>query len=280
MKKGLQICFLISICLVALSISSAQIPNAGFETWSGGSPTGWFTTNAGTILPITQTTDAHGGTSAMQGTTVSVFTINYPAEAYADFSINSRYSSLKGWYKYSPVGGDTLYIHAIFFKGTTGVAYTQFSTAATVASYTQFTAPMTYISSAVPDTAYIEILMVPSGSAYHAGTTFKIDDLSFGAATGVEESFSTKPKVFALSQNYPNPFNPSTTISFSVPSRSFVSLKVFDCLGKEVGTIVLEELAAGNYSRQWNASYLPSGVYYYRLQSGSFTDTKKLVLLR
>ena len=275
MKRILQICLLISVCLVALSISSAQIPNAGFETWSGGSPTGWITTNAGTILPITQSSDAHGGTSAMQGTTLSVFTINYPAEAYADFSINSRYSSLKGWYKYSPVGGDSLYIHAIFFKGTTGVAYTQFSTAASVSSYTQFTAPITYFSSTVPDTAYIEIFIIPSGSSYHAGTVFKIDDLSFGAPTDVEESFSVKPNVFALSQNYPNPFNPSTTISFSVPTRSFVSLKVFDCLGKEVGIIVSEELSAGNYSRQWNASSLTSGVYFYRLQSGSFTDTKK-----
>jgi hypothetical protein len=284
----LQLCLFISICLVALSISSAQIPNAGFETWAGGSPTGWTTSNVLTITPITQTSDAHSGTSAMQGATVAYLTINYPPSAYADFAISSRYSSLKGWYKYSPVGGDTLLIHAVFFKGGAGIGFTQFFTAASVTSYTQFTAPITYFTSDVPDEAYIEMSFIPSGPAYHVGTTFKIDDLSFGAPTGVEESFSLKPNVFALSQNFPNPFNPSTTISFSVPSQSYVSLKIFDCLGKEVGTIVSEELSAGNYSKQWNASSLPSGVYYYRLQShptsggqaGSFTETKKLILMK
>ncbi|MDZ7406155.1 MAG: T9SS type A sorting domain-containing protein, partial [candidate division KSB1 bacterium] len=85
---------------------------------------------------------------------------------------------------------------------------------------------------------------------------------------------------FHLEQNYPNPFNPTTTISFSLPLGSFVSLKVFDALGREVSTLVSEELAAGTYVRQWEAAGLPSGVYFYRLQAGSFTETKKLILLR
>ena len=88
------------------------------------------------------------------------------------------------------------------------------------------------------------------------------------------------PKAFTLFQNYPNPFNPSTNISFSLPSRSFVSLKVFDLLGKEVATIVSEEMSAGSYSKQWNASKFASGVYFYRLQAGSFTEIKKLLFLK
>ena len=88
------------------------------------------------------------------------------------------------------------------------------------------------------------------------------------------------PITYLLSQNFPNPFNPSTTISFSFPTRSFVSLKVIDLLGREVATIVSEEMSAGNYSRQWNANGFSSGVYFYRLQAGSFIETKKLILLR
>jgi hypothetical protein len=88
------------------------------------------------------------------------------------------------------------------------------------------------------------------------------------------------PNSFSLEQNYPNPFNPVTTISFSLPSRSFVSLKVFDVLGREVATIVSEELPAGSYTRQWNAARVASGVYYYRVNAGRFTETKKMVLLR
>jgi hypothetical protein len=88
-------------------------------------------------------------------------------------------------------------------------------------------------------------------------------------------------KEFALSQNYPNPFNPSTTISFSLPSKSVVSLKIFDMLGREIATIVNNEmLSAGNYSKQWNAQGCCSGVYFYRLRAGTFTETKKLILLR
>jgi len=83
-----------------------------------------------------------------------------------------------------------------------------------------------------------------------------------------------------LLQNYPNPFNPSTTISFSLPRRSFVTLKIYDVIGREIATIVSEELSAGNYSRSWNASNMSNGVYFYRLQADQFSETKKLFLLR
>jgi hypothetical protein len=83
-----------------------------------------------------------------------------------------------------------------------------------------------------------------------------------------------------LEQNYPNPFNPTTNFRFAIAHSEFVSLKVFDLLGREVTTIVNEPLTPGVYLRQWNASNLSSGIYFYRLQAGSFTETKKLVLLR
>jgi hypothetical protein len=83
-----------------------------------------------------------------------------------------------------------------------------------------------------------------------------------------------------LLQNYPNPFNASTTITFRVPSKLPVILKIFDVLGREVFNLVSEELSAGTYSRQWNAEGMASGIYFYRLQAGSFTEIKKLILLR
>ena len=97
---------------------------------------------------------------------------------------------------------------------------------------------------------------------------------------GVKPNGETSPTHYELLQNYPNPFNPSTIISFSLVARSFVSLKVFDLLGRDVANIVSEEMQPGNYSRQWNASDLPSGIYFYRLQAGSFAETKKLILLK
>ena len=102
----------------------------------------------------------------------------------------------------------------------------------------------------------------------------------FDNTTDVNENRKTSAQKFTLEQNYPNPFNPSTIISFNLPSRTFVSLKVFDLIGREVSTILSEELQAGNYSRQWNASNLPSGIYFYRLHAGNLTETKKLILLK
>jgi glucuronoarabinoxylan endo-1,4-beta-xylanase len=113
-------------------------------------------------------------------------------------------------------------------------------------------------------------------------TTF----VSTKTSTGVKLFDAQIPQSYSLEQNYPNPFNPSTVIKFSLPNvgtsrqGGIVSLKVYDVLGREVATLVDEELAAGNHSRQWNASNISSGVYFYRLQSGSFVETKKLVLLR
>jgi hypothetical protein len=104
--------------------------------------------------------------------------------------------------------------------------------------------------------------------------------LASNIPTSVERVSIITPNAFSLLQNYPNPFNPSTNISFSLPSRLFVSLKVFDLTGREVATIVSEEMPAGSYSRHWNAARIASGIYFYHLQAGSYSETKKLVLLR
>jgi len=96
----------------------------------------------------------------------------------------------------------------------------------------------------------------------------------------VENFTGELPKIYSLSQNYPNPFNPATTIYFSIPLNSFVSLKIYDDLGREVSILVSENLSAGIYARRWNAKNLPSGIYFYRLQAGSFSETKKLILLK
>ena len=88
------------------------------------------------------------------------------------------------------------------------------------------------------------------------------------------------PSPFALAQNYPNPFNPSTMITFDLPSKAYVSIRVFDALGREAAVVLSEELRRGTYTRQWNAAGLASGVYFYRLQAGSFAETRKLIVLK
>lgn len=98
--------------------------------------------------------------------------------------------------------------------------------------------------------------------------------------TDVEQDQSIIPNEFSLAQNFPNPFNPSTLISYKVKETSHIQIKVFNILGNEIKTLVDEEKPAGNYKVDFNASNFPSGVYFYRLQAGSFVETKKMILLK
>jgi hypothetical protein len=88
------------------------------------------------------------------------------------------------------------------------------------------------------------------------------------------------PTQFSLNQNYPNPFNPTTVIGYQVPVRSHVSLIIFDALGRNIATLVNETKSPGTYTVTWNASTLPSGVYFYRLRADEATQSKKLVLVK
>lgn len=105
-------------------------------------------------------------------------------------------------------------------------------------------------------------------------------DFVFGEElTGINQETGL-PDRFSLSQNYPNPFNPVTVFKFGLPNNTFTKLVVYDLLGREVASLVNSQLTAGNYNIQWDASAYPSGVYFYRLTAGDFTDTKKMVLIK
>jgi hypothetical protein len=96
----------------------------------------------------------------------------------------------------------------------------------------------------------------------------------------VKENEKIIPNEFLLRQNYPNPFNPVTKISFSVPKKDFVTLKIYDILGKEITTLVNEIKTPGNYIIDFNGQYLSSGVYFYKMNSGDFSDVKRMLLIK
>ena len=121
-----------------------------------------------------------------------------------------------------------------------------------------------------------------SGASINTRTLARNSFVTVSGVSALSRDLQTPiaPAMFALTQNYPNPFNPATVFSFSVPAQSLVSLKIYDVLGREVAVVVSQEMPAGNYSRQWNASALPSGVYFYQLEAGSFSEAKKLLYLK
>jgi hypothetical protein len=107
----------------------------------------------------------------------------------------------------------------------------------------------------------------------------KINGKEYGTFLSVHGN-EAGPNIFILSQNYPNPFNPSTTIEYSLSHREYVLLKVFDDLGRQVAVLVDEWQGLGVHQYRFVGSGLPSGVYFYRLQAGSLSETRKLMLLR
>jgi hypothetical protein len=120
-------------------------------------------------------------------------------------------------------------------------------------------------------------LMKTGNTVLAAG--FLVDTLFRGSVTGAKE-MNQVPGSYALSQNYPNPFNPSTNIRIELPQAGHAILKVYSVLGQEVVTLLDDNKPAGSYTFLFDARALASGVYFYRLQIGSFVDTKKLLLLR
>jgi hypothetical protein len=98
--------------------------------------------------------------------------------------------------------------------------------------------------------------------------------------TAVGDDGAGLPTKFSLGQNYPNPFNPTTTIEYALPAGANVKLTVSDLLGREIATLVNEFQGAGSHSVQFSAANLPSGVYYYTVQAGTYVGTKKMLLLK
>ncbi len=279
------------IFLCSLTFLNAQIPNAGFESWTNGEPDNWLTTNSSPdYIPFTQSNDAHEGVSAIQGTVVSLQGFSVPialTSATGDnggFTINFRPDALHGWYKFTSVGGDVLIITTAFGKNGSAIGGESFLTDVSKSSYSEFVLNTFWVTGDVPDTAYIVFQITNTTSGFpHAGSSFIIDDLSWGTATDVSDEKQT-PTEFSLAQNYPNPFNPSTKIRYSIPNvgsgLAQTVLKVYDILGNEVATIVNEEKPAGVYEVEFDASQLSSGIYFYRLTSGSFVETKKMTVLK
>jgi hypothetical protein len=106
-----------------------------------------------------------------------------------------------------------------------------------------------------------------------------VEEIVPQGTAGVNDESET-PKEFSLAQNYPNPFNPITTFRYSIPTESKVIINVYDMLGNEIETLINEEKSAGTYEITWYAENLPSGVYFYQLKAGSFTESKKMILMK
>jgi hypothetical protein len=183
--------------------------------------------------------------------------------------------------------------------GTLNMPFGSFANALRVKiniTYKDSVAILGVISTTVQTTYYwfvpgkkFQVLEVTTTSTTSGGNTTNSKSVIYNPSSppiGIIKISSNVPEKFELGQNYPNPFNPSTKIEFSLPpleggkGGDFVKLVVFDILGREIKVLVNDNLSPGTYEAEWNASNMPSGIYYYSLVSGNFSETKKMMLIK
>ncbi|MEW5798865.1 MAG: choice-of-anchor B family protein [Bacteroidota bacterium] len=138
------------------------------------------------------------------------------------------------------------------------------------------------VNSVIAGTEQMKIRFVARDGGVASTFEVAVDDVEFGdnLQLSVDPVRSAVPSQYSLSQNFPNPFNPLTTIEYSIPQEGQVSMKLYDLLGKEIATLVSSRQKAGRYSVIFNGSELSSGIYFYTLRSGAFSETKKLMLAK
>jgi hypothetical protein len=189
------------------------------------------------------------------------------------FAINKRPASLFFYYKCFPFGGDTILCGVWFYKNGAVIGISGWGTTQTISSWTALEIPMKYNTADVPDSATIMFL---TGVSQHSQSTMYVDNLSFDTLI-TSVTADRNPRSPHPGSDIVKRFNPvSSEVSFTLPFNSYVSLKAFDLRGREVATLVNNELmSAGTYTKRWNSSATSSGLYLYRLQAGSSTVTAK-----
>ncbi len=290
--------FLISLAILSFT-AQAQILNPSFESWESDSPTNW-TEMIFLAKNVTQVSDAHHGSYAVQMEIVNYFNLPFPSllisvddnsPSTPGHPVPAKYTKLKGYFKLD-LKGSALFGISILMYDENGLAIGggALNLNNSSANWIPIEVPIEYYDDKVPSNVYIQFALADSsdgdGDLTTIGSTVKIDHLSLeGAVTSVALN-ENAPLAFALDQNYPNPFNPSTTIRYSIPNESEVSLSVYNALGAKVDELYSGAQTAGNFEVNWNASNFTSGVYFLRMnavslqESKRFTDVKKLILLK
>ena len=284
MKNRLLVFLLLIPCAIF-----AQIPNQGFEQWLGDSLNSWYISKQPdqSVMTITRSNDSHSGLYAVKGevkqdTGNRIIIPGIISGSGGGFLISQRYLNLSAYYQFSSSGGDELDIAVFMFKDSSIIGISQINITASTSGYTKLDIPIEYTQEGIPTGCNI-VIAAGSNSVQgggHVGTWFLIDDLDFDDVTSVDDGKIIKND-FTLSQNYPNPFNPSTTIEFSLPQLENVSLKIYNSIGEEVATLIDgKTMETGSHKVQWNAENIANGVYVYRLKAGSYSVSKKMILLK
>jgi len=291
-----QLCIFFAAAFLIASSSgdvAAQIPNGDFESWQLNSPTDWVVDNIPFLVePVTKTTEAHSGKYALRAAViVTPFTGDTVPPTgttghlagttlVAGFPYSGSPTALRGFCKFTSVGGDAFTIAATFRSGGATIGGGLIGGFQSSESYQSLTGPILINPLSKPDTASVSFLIIPGQGAKlgHVGTVLLIDDLTFGSIFAVDHP--SQASHFLLQQNFPNPFNPSTTTRYSLSERAWTSLTILDVNGQIVKTAVNHLQESGMHEVAIDMSSFASGVYYYRLVSGGHASSRLMLFLK
>jgi hypothetical protein len=271
------------------TFNSAQPLNNSFENWDAGTgmPVDWLSSG---VPSVEQTSTAYDGSSAAKLEVIDIGGgFPFPPFLFSTgpgqigHPVSEKYGSLNGYYQFSPLGNDQLFVVVSMIAGdSSGVGAGASLISGATGTWTQFSVPITYLPNTPnPSFALIEFTILDTSGVILGtiGSSAIVDYLTYGAVVEVEH-LAGLPQDYHISQNYPNPFNPSTNIEYSIPSESFVELNVYDILGNQVASLVNEQQQAGVYRADFTANNLPSGMYFARITANEFTQVVKMILLK
>lgn len=275
--------FYFTFLILSTVITMAQnpIPNPGFENWTSGDPDGWDTPNIFTLTPVTQSGDAHSGSSAVKlevvdddGTTVP------PIINTNTLAISQNYLVFSFYSKTSLTGGDALVASVILDKNGTPVSVNNLSVTANSNIYTQRTFTLSYFQpvSGVADELYVQLGIAGPLFVATVGSYAIVDDLSISGnlVTGLQEE---KPEINSLLGNpQPNPSSGLSLLPFSLTKRGRTVIDLLTTDGRIVKEILNEELDPGNYKAECVVEDLPAGLYIIRLNSDGRSAYSRLLV--
>lgn len=260
------------------------LPNGDFEDWTIYGLYGWTSNNTAFNTFILQSSNAHSGSSAAEGVTIADTASALSPDLRLVLPTEVVPGALDGYYRFIPSVNDKFFVSVKAYKDSAVVAQGSFTDSNAVMSYQPFRVnifPVPGMSDSLTDSLTIDVTLLPGDSGvFHTGTSYLVDDFSFGKLTSVSWKSTGVPAKFRLFQNYPNPFNPTTTIVYDVPRKSNVDVSLYDILGRKVAVLVSGERSSGEYRVVFNGSRFASGVYFCRMQAGNFSSVKKLMLIK
>ena len=280
MKKHL---LLITVVIASIITVRAQIPNASFENWTGNDPDGWFTANSPGFHFVTQSSTAHDGSFAAQCNVVDFGGTAFAApfalgnNGFGAFTATAP-EAVHGWYIFNSAGGDAAFVSIGMYDNAqyTGSGFAELPATSV---YKEFIANMYYTNNE-PEGDSIQIFFIMGDTVEglaHVGTVLTLDDLTYGALSGVDEVNVNSTTIETIS---PNPAQHLAEIVYYLSSPGTTQMKIYDMNGRLINTLLDEKQFPGRYKVNADVSSLAAGTYLCRLITDSHTEVRKIQVVR